>query len=81
MELEFTDAAIEEIARIATHVNERTENIGARRLHTVLSTLLEKILFDLPEARADQTITVDASFVRDRLTKIAEDEDLRRYIL
>ena len=79
--LEFDDEAIREIARIASHVNERTENIGARRLHTVLSTLLEKILFDLPEAEESATITVDADFVRDRLSRIAEDEDLRRYIL
>ncbi len=79
--LEFEESAVREIARIASHVNERTENIGARRLHTVLSTLLEKILFDLPESRADETITVDAEFVRDRLSRIAEDEDLRRYIL
>ena len=79
--LEFDDEAIHEIARIASHVNERTENIGARRLHTVLSTLLEKILFDLPEAGQSATITVDAEFVRDRLSRIAEDEDLRRYIL
>ncbi len=79
--LEFEESAVREIARIASHVNERTENIGARRLHTVLSTLLEKILFDLPEARANETITVDADFVRDRLSRIADDEDLRRYIL
>ena len=79
--LEFDDEAIREIARIASHVNERTENIGARRLHTVLSTLLEKILFDLPEGGGSATITVDAEFVRDRLSRIAEDEDLRRYIL
>ena len=79
--LEFEDEAIREIARIANHVNERTENIGARRLHTVLSTLLEEILFDLPEAGADDTITIDAAFVRDRLARIADDEDLRRYIL
>ncbi len=79
--LEFEEGAVREIARIASHVNERTENIGARRLHTVLSTLLEKILFDLPEARAHETITVDADFVRDRLSRIADDEDLRRYIL
>ena len=79
--LEFDDEAILEIARIASHVNERTENIGARRLHTVLSTLLEKILFDLPETGVNETITIDAEFVRDRLSRIAEDEDLRRYIL
>ncbi len=81
VQLEFTDAAIEEIARIASHVNERTENIGARRLHTVMSTLLEKILFDLPETGREEKILVDESFVRDRLSKIAEDEDLSRYIL
>ena len=79
--LEFDDEAIQEIARIASHVNERTEDIGARRLHTVLSTLLEKILFDLPESGVNETITVDAAFVRDRLSRIADDEDLRRYIL
>jgi len=79
--LEFTDAAIREIARIASHVNERTENIGARRLHTVLSTLLEKILFDLPEIGAGDTIRIDDTFVTERLATIAEDEDLRRYIL
>ena len=81
VQLEFEDEAIREIARIASHVNERTENIGARRLHTVLSTLLEKILFDLPEAGEDDAITVDAEFVRGRLARIADDEDLRRYIL
>ena len=79
--LEFEDGAVREIARIASHVNERTENIGARRLHTVLSTLLEKILFDLPETRAHEMITIDQDFVRDRLSRIADDEDLRRYIL
>ncbi|WP_419950806.1 ATP-dependent protease ATPase subunit HslU [Candidatus Palauibacter sp.] len=79
--LEFDEEAIREIARIASHVNERTENIGARRLHTVLSTLLEKILFDLPEAGENDAITVDAEFVRERLARIADDEDLRRYIL
>ena len=80
-ELEFTDAAIRELARIASDVNQRTENIGARRLHTVLTTLLEKIMFDLPEAGAGERITVNEAFVRERLEKIAEDEDLRRYIL
>jgi ATP-dependent HslUV protease ATP-binding subunit HslU len=79
--LEFTSEAIHEIARIASHVNERTENIGARRLHTVLSTLLERIMFDLPDVGTGDTITVDEPFVTERLSKIAEDEDLRRYIL
>jgi len=79
--LEFTDGAIREIARIADHVNQRTENIGARRLHTVLTTLLEGVMFDLPETGAGETIEVDEAFVTERLAKIAEDEDLRRYIL
>jgi len=78
--LEFTDAAIEEIARIAAQVNERLENIGARRLHTVLTTLLEDILFELPE-RGEDRIVIDAPDVRERLKRVVEDEDLRRYIL
>jgi len=78
--LEFTDAAIEEIARIAAQVNERLENIGARRLHTILTTLLEDILFDLPE-RGEDRIVIDAPDVRERLKRVVEDEDLRRYIL
>ena len=80
VQLEFTDDGIREIARIAAQVNERLENIGARRLHTVLTTLLEDILFDLPE-RGTDTITIDAQEVRERLKRIVEDEDLRRYIL
>jgi ATP-dependent HslUV protease ATP-binding subunit HslU len=79
--LEFTTEAVHEIARIASHVNERTENIGARRLHTVLSTLLEHIMFDLPDVGAGEKIVIDEGFVVERLAKIAEDEDLRRYIL
>jgi len=79
--LEFTEGAIREIARIASHVNERTENIGARRLHTVLTTLLEHVMFELPDVGAGQTITIDSGLVTERLARIAEDEDLRRYIL
>ena len=78
--LTFTEDAIREIARTAAHVNTRMENIGARRLHTVMTTLLEEVLFDLPE-RGTAPVTVDAALVRDRLKAIAEDEDLRRYIL
>ncbi len=78
--LEFTDDGIREIARIAAEVNERMENIGARRLHTVLTTLLEDLLFDLPD-HASGRIVMDAETVRERLRKIVEDEDLRRYIL
>jgi ATP-dependent HslUV protease ATP-binding subunit HslU len=79
--LEFTDGAIRELARLAAEVNERTENIGARRLHTVLTTLLEQIMYDLPDSGVGERIEIDRAFVRERLARIAEDEDLRRYIL
>jgi ATP-dependent HslUV protease ATP-binding subunit HslU len=79
-DLEFTEDGIREIARIAATVNEQLEDIGARRLHTVLSTLLEDVLFELPEAGADK-IVIDARVVRERLAHILKDEDLRRYIL
>ncbi|MDQ3557068.1 MAG: ATP-dependent protease ATPase subunit HslU [Gemmatimonadota bacterium] len=78
--LEFTDAGVRAIARTAATVNERMENIGARRLHTVLTTLLEDILFDLPDA-GEKEIVIDEETVRSRLKEIVEDEDLRRYIL
>lgn len=78
--LEFSTDGVDEIARIAAHVNERMENIGARRLHTVLTTLLEDILFDLPELEQKE-IRIDAETVRNRLKAIVEDEDLRKYIL
>jgi ATP-dependent HslUV protease ATP-binding subunit HslU len=78
--LEFSTDGIAEIARIAALVNERMENIGARRLHTVMTTLLEDVLFDLPD-RGTESIAVNSSVVRDRLKAIVEDEDLRKYIL
>jgi ATP-dependent HslUV protease ATP-binding subunit HslU len=78
--LEFSPEGIAEIARIAALVNERMENIGARRLHTVMTTLLEDALFDLPDGRTND-IRVDDQVVRDRLKAIVEDEDLRKYIL
>ena len=78
--LDFTSDGIAEIAHIAFQVNERMENIGARRLHTVLTTLLEEFLFDLPDANHSR-IVIDAAAVKERLSKIAEDEDLRRFIL
>jgi ATP-dependent HslUV protease ATP-binding subunit HslU len=80
VELRFTDDGVREVARIAAEVNRRMENIGARRLHTVLTTLLDEILFDLPE-KGDSVITITADTVRDRLRSIVEDEDLRKYIL
>ncbi|HEY9228972.1 MAG TPA: ATP-dependent protease ATPase subunit HslU [Gemmatimonadaceae bacterium] len=78
--LDFSTDGIAEIARIAALVNERMENIGARRLHTVMTTLLEDVLFDLPD-RGTESIAVNAGVVRDRLKAIVEDEDLRKYIL
>ena len=78
--LEFTADGVKEIARIAAKVNERMENIGARRLHTVLTTLLEDVLFELPDYPSKH-IVFDGPAVRERLLRIVEDEDLRRYIL
>lgn len=78
--LEFTDDGVAEIARVAAELNNTMENIGARRLQTVMTTLLEQVLFDLPDVRTEP-VTVDRDFVRAHLDDIAEDEDLRRYIL
>jgi ATP-dependent HslUV protease ATP-binding subunit HslU len=78
--LDFTDDGVRAIANTAATVNERMENIGARRLHTVLSTLLEEILFELPDG-GDRTIRIDEERVRTRLKDIVADEDLRRFIL
>ena len=80
-EVEFTDEGIHEIAAIAADLNDRMENIGARRLRTVLTTLLEELLFDLPEEGSGDTLVVTAPFVRSRLERIAADGDLSRYIL
>jgi ATP-dependent HslUV protease ATP-binding subunit HslU len=76
----FTKEAVREIARIAFLVNQKMENIGARRLHTVMTTLLDEILFDLPDPDLEK-ITIDQKTVKARLEKIMEDEDLARYIL
>lgn len=81
VELRFTNDGVNEVARIAADVNGRMENIGARRLHTVMTTLLEDILFDLPDVKNEARINIDGAFVRDRLKSIVEDEDLRKYIL
>jgi len=80
LSLSFRDDAVQEIARIAMDVNERTENIGARRLHTILERLLDEISFTAPEMRGGEVV-VDAAYVRDRLTPILKNEDLSRYIL
>jgi ATP-dependent HslUV protease ATP-binding subunit HslU len=78
--LNFTPDAVKEIAALATRVNERTENIGARRLHTIMEKLLEEISFTAPDLK-EQTITINADYVRERLANLIEDEDLSRYIL
>jgi ATP-dependent HslUV protease ATP-binding subunit HslU len=78
--LEFADDAIQLIAEFATVVNERTENIGARRLHTVMERLLDEISFEGPDL-ADKSITIDAAYVRRMLADIVKNEDLSRYIL
>jgi ATP-dependent HslUV protease ATP-binding subunit HslU len=78
--LTFTDDGIAEVARTAAQVNDRMENIGARRLHTVMTTLLEELMYDLPD-RGTDPVVVDAAMVRDRLKAVVEDEDLRKYIL
>jgi ATP-dependent HslUV protease ATP-binding subunit HslU len=78
--LEFNKDAINEIAKIATELNESMENIGARRLHTVMTSLLEDILFDLPDKKMTK-ILIDKKTVKKKLSNLSEDEDLRRYIL
>jgi ATP-dependent HslUV protease ATP-binding subunit HslU len=80
IKLEFKNDSIDEIASIAASVNEKTENIGARRLHTVLEKLLEDISFNAPEIKKDR-IVIDRQYVRDKLSDIVKDEDLSRYIL
>ena len=79
-ELVFEEDAIAELARMARDANERLENIGARRLHTVMATVMEDILFDLPELRG-QRIVISGDVVKTRLSAILGDDDLRRYIL
>jgi ATP-dependent HslUV protease ATP-binding subunit HslU len=79
-EVIFTADGIAEVARVAAQVNERMENIGARRLHTVMTTLLEEALFELPDPKHARVV-VDADLVREKLKTIAEDEDLRKFIL
>ena len=80
VDIQIREDAIDEIARIAAEVNDRMENIGARRLHTVMERLLDEVSFDAPDLRG-QRLVIDAAYVRDRLSGIATDEDLSRYIL
>jgi ATP-dependent HslUV protease ATP-binding subunit HslU len=78
--LSFNDDAIAEIAEVAAVVNDRTENIGARRLYTIMETLLDEISFNAPDM-AGKKVVIDASYVKEKLDNIIEDEDLSRYIL
>ena len=78
--VEFTDDAVERLARMAEDVNAHTENIGARRLHTLLEKLLEELSFDAPDL-ADKNIVINAGYVESRLKDITVDSDLSRFIL
>jgi ATP-dependent HslUV protease ATP-binding subunit HslU len=81
VKLEFTEGAIKEIARIATDVNEAVENIGARRLHTILTTLLDDILFNVPDKLPKEKVVITAKVVKDKLDAIVKNRDLSKFIL
>ena len=80
VKLTFLDDAVQEIARFATTVNENTENIGARRLHTIMEKLLDEISFEGPDLKK-KAIRIDAAYVQKMLAEIVKDQDLSRYIL
>jgi len=80
IKLSFTDDALEEIAKFAAAVNEQTENIGARRLHTIMEKLLDEISFEGPDLKK-KTVRIDAAYVQKQLTDIVKNQDLSRYIL
>ncbi|MEJ6656841.1 MAG: AAA family ATPase, partial [Pseudomonas sp.] len=84
LEMEFADSAVARLAEIAWQVNEKTENIGARRLHTVLERLLEEVSFsagDLASKQNGEKLVIDAAYVDEHLGELAVNEDLSRYIL
>jgi ATP-dependent HslUV protease ATP-binding subunit HslU len=80
VELQFSDDAVDEMAEYAFRVNKTTQNIGARRLHTIIEKLVEQVSFDAPDL-TDKQIHIDAAYVRQRLEAISKDEDLSRFIL
>ena len=80
IKLVFTDDALEEVAKFAAQVNESSENIGARRLHTIMEKLLDEISFEGPDLKK-KTIRIDAAYVQKMLADIVKDQDLSRYIL
>lgn len=81
VDIAFLEDGIKEIARIATQVNEQVENIGARRLHTILTTLLDDVLFNVPDQIPSSTVQVDGRMVKDKLERIVTNRDLSKYIL
>ena len=81
VKLDFTEDSIEEIARTACYLNQEMENIGARRLHTILEKVLEEISFDLPGETGSSDITIDRDYVQSKLHKVVKDKDLSKYIL
>ncbi len=81
VKLEFTSDAIKEIARLASEVNEQVENIGARRLHTILTTLLDEILFDVPDKIPNEKVKITAKSVKQKLDSIVKNRDLSKFIL
>src|SRR5262249_45216009 len=80
VELEFKDDAIDELARLSAEINETVENIGARRLHTVMEKLLEEVSFTASD-RPGQKETIDAAYVRDRVSALAKNSDLSKFVL
>jgi ATP-dependent HslUV protease ATP-binding subunit HslU len=80
IKLSFTDDALAEVAKFAAQVNQTSENIGARRLHTIMEKLLEDVSFEGPDLKK-KTVKVDAVYVRKQLADIVKDQDLSRYIL
>jgi ATP-dependent HslUV protease ATP-binding subunit HslU len=80
IKLVLTDDALMEVSKFAAQVNETSENIGARRLHTIMEKLLEEISFEGPDLKK-KTVKVDAAYVRKQLAEIVKDQDLSRYIL
>jgi len=79
--LQFTKDGIRAIAKIATEVNDQVENIGARRLHTILTTLLDETLFDVPDKMPAAKVVVNGKMVEDKLNKIVKNRDLSKFIL
>jgi ATP-dependent HslUV protease ATP-binding subunit HslU len=80
LKLTFTDDAVETVAKFATQVNEQTENIGARRLHTILEKVLDELSFEAPDLKK-KTVKVDSGYVNKQLADIVKNQDLSRYIL